>query len=182
MIVEALINLVDMTGDKTFDAGDIITMQPKNFQWGKGDLKSRIVVQLELPDFPCGSEFMTKQRCSGCQYQGIDWESDTLTAGDTADPKLTCPKEKYTAPDATFTFTLSDKGIPGVSTELNQKRRAYLQLTDALSAESIEDIKKETNLTDKQLADKLLLSRKESNLIKETSMVIKSETVKVVSK
>ena len=106
-----------------------------------------------------------KKKCQDCEHQGIAWESDTFEIGDTAPPKITCPKERYTAPYVVFTFSVSDKGLPYITEDLSTKRRAYIDISSILSEESLESYLNETDQTDEQLASKLALARKPSNLV-----------------
>ena len=162
MIVEALINLKDYDSDLGYAQGDILMILPENSPWCPGDLKGRIVVQIDL-DLPCENGILN---CSGCQYMGVEWNgAETLTVGDTASNKITCPKEKYTATNATYTFTISDQGLPGLDLSLTSKRRAYLDLSNVLSETSLASYLSETSLTIEQVATKLELARKPSNLV-----------------
>jgi len=172
MIVEALINLKDLG---QYVPGNIITIQPINFNWAWGDLMGRVVIQLELPDLPCGDGFMRKIRCSQCEHQGIAWKNETLTPGDTAPPKVTCPKEKYTAPDGEFLFYLDPKGNPKIKFELFKKRRAKLDILAVLSPESVTEYLKECKPEDVDLKGKLLLSRKPSNLVTTDVLEVKDD-------
>ena len=177
MIVEALVNLNDIGDEKNYVPGDILVIRPVGWDWGTGDLQSRIVLQIDMPDFPCGADFFVKRQCVKCEHHGITWPSATFTEGLVGTPKVTCIKEQYETESMDFTFKVNHQGIPILDAEMQNRRMGKVLLDTVISAESLATISKETSITEAERDAKLLLSRDEKNLVTMDKLQVKTVVV-----
>jgi hypothetical protein len=121
MILEALVNLEEKKGSKSYKIGNLVTIQLSGHPWGTGDLKNKLMVQITFPSLPCvGTSFEFK--CNLCEYQGIYWFDKHPKNGSKGKPKTTCDKERITVSDCIYTFKINKKGIPTIEQDVRLKR------------------------------------------------------------
>ena len=174
MIVEALVNLSDIGDEKNWMPGEIVMVRPVDWDWGVGDLQSRIVVRIDMPDFPCGADFFVNRKCVNCEHQGITWPSEpNLTDGDIGAPKTTCIKEQFEAYDNDFIFSFNPQGIPVLTVETNRRRMGNVIVESVLSAESLTKIKNEKSVTVAERDERLATARLPENLVTMDKLQVK---------
>lgn len=177
MIIEALVNLNYIGDAKNWVPGDIIVIRPVGWDWGTGDLQSRIVVQIDMPEFPCGADFFTKTKCVSCEHHGITWPSEFLSEGAKGTAKVTCIKEQYEAENMDFTFRFNHQGIPVLDADMTARRMGKVVLDTILSTESLLLIANETSITEAERDAKLDITRDVKNLVTMEKLEVKTLTI-----
>jgi len=110
--VEILVRALEATDPEGGQRYDILTIQPAGHGWGNGDLTGRFVFCAEL-DTSCGSDFMIKKRCAGCEELAeIIWNEDPPELGTKGCRNQTCEVQKLLAAKVEYEFIApTSKGI-----------------------------------------------------------------------